>query len=141
MTDQEKTRDEAIRQALGELPGINASPHFTAQLVARASQLESPARSRPARWRLAVAAGVVASLAGGFYAQKQIHRRQVVRQREALVQRQVELRQELEQLRAQVANSPTLYLGTSRDVDVVLDLEPWMQQTNVRPASYTPDRQ
>jgi len=141
MNDRHKIPDETISEALRELPRIETSPDFTRRLVARAENAESERTGTTHGWRLAAAAALVVALFGGYYLQQHNKAQRAIEERQALVERQEELRRDLEEIRARVATAPTLYVGTARNVDVVLDLEPWIGQPAVRPASYTPNRQ
>ncbi|MCZ6727765.1 MAG: hypothetical protein O7A98_10505 [Acidobacteria bacterium] len=140
MTRQDHDSSDQLREALRNLPRELASADFTQRLlVRRATEISTPKR---ASWpRLAAAATLTLVVVGGFYLRHESQALEARRHREALQQRRLELELELAELRQRVAETPTLYLGTTEDFDLVLDLAPWMDQPSVQPAAYNAARQ
>lgn len=114
--------ENRISQVLGSLPREQASAHFTAGVLRR---LREPRRRqvRP-HWLLAVATILILVLA--FATREGWHRyehRQATARLAALRAEHQALEAELESLRALVAQAhPVVYLGGTRDVDLVFDL-------------------
>ena len=140
MTQQDQDAGDRLRDALRNLPRERASADFTERLLAR-SATESSAATRASWPRLAAAATITLLIVGGFYLRQESEALEARRHREVLQQRRLELELELAQLRQRVAETPTLYLGTTEDFDLVLDLAPWMDQPAVQPAAYNTSRQ
>ena len=140
MTEHDRRSQDPIREALRQLPRIKASTNFNARLFARADR----PRARPTlAWRRLIAAAVLLGvISGGLFLTHQHSRRLDYHRRRAAIERHHEdLRRELAEVRERAARSPRLYLGTASDVDLVLDLEPWMQQpVSAQPASYANPR-
>ncbi|MCP4661189.1 MAG: hypothetical protein GY856_37780 [bacterium] len=114
--------ENRISQVLRSLPREEASPYFTAGVLRR---LREPRRREArARWLLAVATILI--LAVAFGAREGWHRyehRQAVARLAALRAEHQALETELESLRALAAQAhPVVYLGSTRNVDLVLDL-------------------
>jgi len=140
MTQPENQNSDPIREALRQLPRVAASEDFNKRLLDRANAAEArPSITWP---RLAAAAAFLALAAGAvFVAREQNQRLDYQRKRAALELRHDELRRDLAAVRERAVRSPRLYLGASPDVDLVLDLEPWMAQpVGAQPAAYTTSR-
>jgi len=139
MTDPIEDAQDAIRQALRRLPRSPASGDFNRRLLDRLGRR----KRHTARWQRLAAAALLVILAGGGIAltEKARRNRELERRRAALELRQQELRRDLAALRERAVRTPTLYLGSGSDLDLVLDLEPWMQQPlAVQPAAYNGSR-
>jgi hypothetical protein len=91
--------------------------------------------------RLGAAATLILIVAGGLYLRSDGQAIEARRHREALQQRRLELELELAELRRRASETPILYLGTTKDFELVLDLAPWIDQPSVQPATYTATRQ
>jgi hypothetical protein len=137
MTRDDTGPRDPIGAALAALPKTRASADFNRRLTERLAAAEAPRRRprRALRWQLATATALL--LAVVAFAMLRQHELGVEarQRRDALELRHAELRRELEDLRARAASSPTLYLGTTDDFDVVLDLGPWME-AGPQPAAY-----
>jgi hypothetical protein len=139
MSEPDENQHDDIRQALSRLPRCEASADFNRRLADRLDRRGH----RTSPWqRLAAAALLVILASAGILlsARSRSHHEQE-RRRAALERRHQELRRDLAALRERAARTPTLYLGSASDLDLVLDLEPWMQQPlAVQPAAYTGSR-
>lgn len=138
MKRQDRELSDPIREALHGLPREQASAGFTARLVRRLETTPTPRRFARRRWRVAAAAALLLGMTAGAVIHERLESRRATHRRLALELRQEELRRELAKLRRQVTEPPTLYLGSTSDYDVVLDLGPWLQESSVRPAAYSP---
>ena len=139
MTDPTEDAQDPIRQALRLLPRSPASEDFNRRLVDRLGRR----KRRTPPWQGLAAAALLVTLAGGGVAptERTLRHREQERRRAALELRQQELRRDLAALRERAARTPTLYLGSASDLDLVLDLESWMQQPlAVQPAAYDGSR-
>lgn len=135
MTAPRQSSRDPIREALQQLPRTAASDDFSRRLLERLGRRER----RPA-WPLRVAAALllVAVATGLSLVHRHNQRLEREEQRAAIERRHQELRRDLADLRERAARSPKLYLGSASDFDLVLDLEPWMEQPlAIRPAAYT----
>jgi len=127
--------DEGLDRELRSLPRVMASPDFTRRVLAR---LDRPARaSHPFGWRLAAA-----SLAGiglllvGFGAWRWNHERQIALAQQELASLRAEHARIAAELRDLSQNAkPVVYLGGDENVDVVLDVERFMDRMAVQPVS------
>lgn len=140
MTEPRRGEQDPIREALRRLPRVTASTGFNRRLLDRTGT--RPPQRAPAWLRLAAAAAVLTAVVGGLlFTQQRNQRIEFQRQRAALLQRHEELRLELAEIRKRAVRPSRLYLGSASDVDLVLDLEPWMQpQPSTLPAAYNPSR-
>jgi hypothetical protein len=139
MTEPIEDAQDPIRQALRQLPRSPASGDFNRRLQDRLGRR----KRRTPPWQRLAAAALLVTLAGGGIAltERALRQREQERRRAALELRQQELRRDLAALRERAARPPTLYLGSASDLDLVLDLEPWMQQPlRVQPAAYNGSR-
>ncbi|MDH3525562.1 MAG: hypothetical protein OES32_18475, partial [Acidobacteriota bacterium] len=115
MTEPDPLTPSALRQALHALPRERASPGFTDRLAERLRAARS-APPRRASWiPLATAAAVVLAIGAGLGIQEQRRAARELDQRRALALRHEELRRELDRVRRQVGDPPTLYLGATPD--------------------------
>lgn len=135
--------EERISQLLRSLPREEASPYFTAGVLRRLREGESPRRRIPRRVLAAVAAVLVLALA--FGAREGWHRYQLRQSRARLAALRAEheaLNTELRALRELAAEArPVVYLGSRGDVDLVVDLARLARQRRqrtARPALVTP---
>ncbi len=141
-----RTGDDPVRDELRALPRVAASPGFTRRLFVRLDAEASLGAARaPRTWRVAWAAGAGAlALAviafGGLQLQRSHERRAAAAELAALKRQQLELSQELAQLREQSdALQPVVYLGGNDNADFVLDvgrLGRTTERSNIRPAGY-----
>ena len=140
MTEPDRGSQDPIREALRQLPRVTASPSFNRRLLERAG---APTTRRVLAWpRLVAATLLLATTAAGLYLVLERNQRlDQERQRATLERRHDELRRELAEIRERAVRSPRLYLGTASDVDLVLDLEPWMNQPSAaQPVAYANSR-
>jgi hypothetical protein len=138
--------DERLHELLKTLPREQASPSFTARVLARCRAESAPVRRAPL-WRPAWSAAVAVALGLGLLVSWQVYE---ARQAEALraarlaslLEEQRRLEQELGELR-RYAREPTaqVYLGGDERTDLVLDLGELARRAErggYRPAGWQP---
>lgn len=131
--------DLRISRLLGELPRHDASPYFTAGVLRRIRQRQS-ARSK-GRWHLAFASSfvVLLLLSGlGLLNIRQHHRQREERQEamarlESFEARKQVLEDEIRTLQRLARDAqPVIYLGSTSNLDVVVDLRRLASQRPAR---------
>jgi hypothetical protein len=122
--------DERISEALRSLPREEASPYFTAAVMRRLGEAEKQRRFLPLERLVMVAAAIAlfAAIGLGLNELRLDHERQQERQAslarlEALETERTALEAELQALHRLAHDArPTVYLSSTPDYDVVLDM-------------------
>lgn len=131
--------DPRISRLLGELPRHDASPYFTAGVLRRIRQRQ-PARGMGPR-RLAIASSAVALLLISVlglqefrqHQRQQKERQEAIARLESLEVRKQVLEDEIRTLQRLARDAqPVVYLGSTSNLDVVVDLRRLASQREIR---------
>ncbi len=152
MIEGPQTASDRLDRALAELAPGEASPDFTARVLAALDAADGRTGARAGglggrRWVLAAAALLAVAVGIFLGARPEPPVAGLAAERESLRREHDELMRELESLRVLARETrPVLYLGGGDDVDYVLDLSPLVETAaapTARPAALdqtSPDR-